>query len=171
MDPEKFREIRELMETEVLEIMKSKKPRPESISKVKIGMDYIKAVTSGELQKLSAVVQVAGLYRPEERAEIAKKIVPPMYNIIDSDIQIVPANELKKLIEAKEEAFREAHEKREEAEHMQREIEDVQRETAKEVQILRNKMDDMKDEKRASEAPKLQELVKEEYQQKRDILK
>ncbi len=171
MNPELFNEIRELMEKEVLDIMRSKKPRPESISKVKVGMDYIKTITSGELQKLSAVVQVAGLYRPEDRAEIAKKIVPPIYNLIDSDVQIVPGNELKKLIAAKEEAFREAHEKCVEAERVQYEKDVAEQRADKDIQDLRNKIDDMMDEKNIKESPQMHDSIIKEYQQKRDILK
>lgn len=171
MNPEKFKEIKDSVENEVLEVMRSPKPKKESIQKVKIGMDYVKAVTSGELQKLSVVVQIAGLYKPEDRAEIAKKIVPPIYHLIDSDVQIVPGNELKKLIEAKEKAFKEASEKREEAERTRSEKEVVQQQAAKDVQNLQNKIEDMKDEKKTKEAPKLQEIIEEEYRQKRDILK
>lgn len=167
MNPERFNEIRDLMEAEVLEIMRSKKPKQESIQKVKVGLGYIKAVTSDELHKLSTVVQIAGLYTQERREEIAKKIIPPMYQLIDIDSQIIPGKELQKMIAEKQIASTEARFALSEVQKLKIEKEHIEEETQKRIQAEENKVADLKDLLDSKDKTKLQESAINEYNLKR----
>lgn len=153
MNPEKFNVLRELTEDAVLAVMQSPKPKADDIKKAEMGLRYIKAVTSTELQRLSTVVQVAGLYSSTKREEIAEKIIAPMYNIIDSDIQVIHGSELRQLIESKSK------------------VEQEKTELQESKQKLENQVADLRDEQQNNEKQLFTDIAHSEYQQKRELLK
>lgn len=155
MSLENLIEIQTLTEEKILEVMRSKKMKPEV--QADIGLKYIKTITSNEMQKLGAIIQVAGLYTPERREEIAKKIIPPMSNIIDPNIQVITGQEYKKFFDSMNQM------KHEHAE-MGKRVEQKEAEKQKLVNVIA----DLKDDKNTKEAPSLAESIKKDYQLKRD---
>jgi len=155
MTIEILNEIEKLTEENFLEALRSKRLKPET--KAELGMKYSKHVRASILQEstfglevVSTAVQVAGLYTPANREEIARRILPSVTKIIDMDTKLVSGNELRKLVENLDTIKKE----------------DNAKDTT--IRTLTNRLEDRQDEVNLKEKPKLEEAARKEYDLKRN---
>jgi len=162
MNPAQLAEIEEKTGEYILTIFRSDKIRPSDVTKAEIGLKYLKTITGMNYQKFSSLVQFAGLYSAEHREDIAKNIILPRFQLC-GDVTTDPG-EIKSIFEDLR-----VYKQEKEIEKQEKDI--IVMDANKRVQAAENKVEDLKDELELKGKSLLQEIAKEEYKLKRDILK
>lgn len=148
MNLELRKEIEDLTGQKVLDTLRSKSKNPEK--QAELGLKFMKTVSTIETERASVIIQAAGLYTPQNREEIAKKIISPISTIIDPNQKLVNDSDLQNLFDA----LKQERQEKEAAKEREKKIE--------------NKLADILDDQKNEEKPAILEAVQEEYETKRD---
>ncbi len=148
MNLELRKEIEDLTGQKVLDTLRSKSKKPEK--QAELGLKFMKTVSTIETERASVIIQAAGLYTPQNREEIAKKIISPISTIIDPNQKLVNDYDLQNLFDALKQ---------------ERQEKDAAKEREKKIE---NKLADILDDQKNKEKPAILEAVQEEYETKRD---
>ncbi len=155
MNLELRKEIEDLTGQKVLDTLRSKNKKPEK--QAELGMKFMKTVSSIETERVSVVIQAAGLFTPQNREEIAKKIISPMSLVIDPNIKLVNEVDIKNLFDTLQQT-------KQEKEAAMQETKQVMEEKTK----IENRLADILDDQKNKEMPAIIEAAQEEYRAKRE---
>lgn len=148
MNLEVRKQIEDLTEQKILDTLRLKNKKPEK--QAELGLKYMKTVSTIETERASIIIQAAGLFTPQNREDIAKKIISPISTIIDPNIKLVNESDMQNLFDTI---------------NQERQKTNIAEEEKKKAV---NKLADMLDEKKNRETPAMLEAAQEEYRAKRE---